>query len=214
MVDKKVAKVLDQAHNLQLKMVQEMGFIREIDQALYKSLMVEFLRLKLIIGDDLNASLQTWQANMETATEEFLRDVHAASQTSTTLPSQSAAVEAALCKYQEVAQLRLALPLTHLDVAQEQIKKFMHFHLEELQSQHETKNLVEELSSKITDHQSRVCQLLCSEPLRHPEVILLVLVGMAAGQPLESNFFPGLLEGLLGSLGIDAPGEGNPPTSS
>ena len=33
-------------------------------------------------------------------------------------------------------------------------------------------------------------------------------------RPLESNFFPGLLEGLLGSLGIAAPGEGNPPTSS
>ena len=37
---------------------------------------------------------------------------------------------------------------------------------------------------------------------------------MAADRPLESNFFPGLLEGLLGRLGIDAPGEGNPPTSS
>ena len=37
---------------------------------------------------------------------------------------------------------------------------------------------------------------------------------MAADRPLESNFFPGLLEGLLGSLGIAAPGEGNPPLSS
>ena len=37
---------------------------------------------------------------------------------------------------------------------------------------------------------------------------------MAADRPLKSNFFPGLLEGLLGSLGITASGEGNPPTSS
>ena len=37
---------------------------------------------------------------------------------------------------------------------------------------------------------------------------------MAADRPLKSNFFPGLLEGLLGSLGIAAPGEGNPSTSS
>ena len=64
------------------------------------------------------------------------------------------------------------------------------------------------------DHQGRVHQLLRSEPLRHPEVVSLVLVGMAADRPLESNFFPGLLEGLLGSLGIAAPGEGNPPSSS
>ena len=37
---------------------------------------------------------------------------------------------------------------------------------------------------------------------------------MAADRPLKSNFFPGLLEGLLESLGIAASGEGNPPTSS
>ena len=37
---------------------------------------------------------------------------------------------------------------------------------------------------------------------------------MAADRPLKSNFFPGILEGLLGSLGITAPGEGNPPSSS
>ena len=94
------------------------------------------------------------------------------------------------------------------------MEKFIQFQLEELQSQQETKNLIGKLSSRITDHRGRVCQLLCSEPLRHPEVVPLILVGMAADRPLKSNFFPGLLEGLLGSLGIAAPGEGNPPTSS
>ena len=84
----------------------------------------------------------------------------------------------------------------------------------ELRSQQETKNLIGELSSRITDHRGRVHQLLCGEPLRHPEVVLLILVGLAADRPLKSNFFPGLLEGLLGSLGIAASREGNPPTSS
>ena len=98
-VDEKVAEVMDQVHNLHLEMVQEMGFIREIDQALSKSLMVEFLRLKLITRDDLSTTLWIWQADMEATTEEFLRDVDAATQTSTTLPSKNAAVEAALHKY-------------------------------------------------------------------------------------------------------------------
>ena len=213
-VDEKVAEVMDQVHNLHLETVQEMGFIWEIDQALFKSLMVEFLRLKLITGDNLSTTLQTWQANMEATTEEFLRDVDAATQTSTTLPSKNAAVEAALHKYREVARLKLALSLTQLDAAREEMEKFIQFHLKELQSQQETKNLIEELSSRITNHQGRVCRLLSSEPLRHPEVIPLVLVGMAADRPLESNFFPGLLEGLLGRLGIAAPGESNPPASS
>ena len=165
-VDEKVAEVMDQVHNLHLKMVQEMGFIREIDQALSKYLMVEFLRLKLITGDDLSTTLWTWQANMEATTEEFLRDVDTATWTRTTHPSKNAAVVVALHKYREVAKLKLALPLTQLDAAQEEMEKFIQFCLKELQTQQETKNLIGELSSRITNHRGRVHQLLCSEPLR------------------------------------------------
>ena len=81
-------------------------------------------------------------------------------------------------------------------------------------SQQETKSLIGELSSRIADHRGKVCQLLCSEPLRHPRVAPLVLVGLAAERPIKSNFFPGLLEGLLGCLGIATAGESNPPSSS
>ena len=116
-VDKRVAEVMDQVHNLHLQTVQEMGFIQEIDQAFSKSLMVEFLRLKVITGDDLSETLQTWQADMEAAMDKFLRDLDAATQTSTTLPSKNAAVGVALRQFREAAQLRLALPLTQLDEA-------------------------------------------------------------------------------------------------
>ena len=94
------------------------------------------------------------------------------------------------------------------------MEKFIQSRLEELGSPQETKNLIGELSSRVTDHRGRVHELLRSKPLRHPEVIPLIMVGLAADRPIESNFFPGLLEGLLGSLGMAAPGEGNPPTSS
>ena len=40
------------------------------------------------------------------------------------------------------------------------------------------------------------------------------MIGLAADRTIKSNFFPDLLEGLLGSLGMAAPGEGNPPTFS
>ena len=213
-VNARVAEVMDQVHDFHLQLMQEMGFIQEIDQALSKSLMVEFLRLKVIIGDDLSGTLQTWQADMEATTDKFLRDLDAATQTSTTLPSKNAAVGVALCQFRAATQLRVALPLIQLDEAREEMEKFIQSRLEELRSPQETKNLIGELSSRITDHRGRVHELLHSEPLRHPEVIPLIMVGLAADRPLESNFFPGLLEGLLGSLGIAAPGEGNPPTSS
>ena len=178
-VDEKVTEVMDQLHNLHLETVQEMGFIRAIDQAMAKSIMVEFLRLRLITSDNLSTILRTWHADMEATTEEFLRDLDSAAQTSTTLPSKNAAVEMALYKNQELAKLKLALPLAQLNVAQEEMERFIQHHLEELQSQQETRHLVVELSSKITDYRSRVCQVLHSEPLRHAEVAQLVLVGMA-----------------------------------
>ena len=75
-------------------------------------------------------------------------------------------------------------------MAQEEMEKFIQHHLKELQSQQEMRHLVVELSSKTTAHQTRVCQVLCSECLRHAKVAQLVLVGMADDRPLESNFFP------------------------
>ena len=213
-VDKKVTEIMDQLHNLHLETMQEMGFIRAIDQAMAKSIMVEFLRLNLITTDDLKTILRAWHADLEVSTGKLLRDLDLAAQTCTTLPSKNTAIEVALDNYRELAKLKLALPLAQLDTAYEEIEKFMQHRIKELQSQQETKHLVVELSSRITAHHNRVCQVLRSEPLRHAEVARLVLVGMAANRPLESNFFPGLLEGLLGRLGIAMPGESKPPTSS
>ena len=48
---------LDQVYALCLETLQEMGSIHEVDRALAKSIMAEFLRLQLIVGDDLNTSL-------------------------------------------------------------------------------------------------------------------------------------------------------------
>ena len=57
-IDVRVTEVMDQVHDLNLQWIQEMGFIWEIDHALSKSLMVEFLRLKVLMGEDLGASLR------------------------------------------------------------------------------------------------------------------------------------------------------------
>ena len=124
-VEMRVTRVLDQVHDLHLQMVQEMGFIRKIDQALAKSLMVEFLRLRALTGDDLSELLQTWQADMEGATDKLLRDLDAATQTSMTLPSKNGAVGVALRQFWETTQLRVVLPLTCLDEAREEMEKFI-----------------------------------------------------------------------------------------
>ena len=130
-IDTRVAKVMDQVHDL-LQLLQEMGFIPEIDQTLCKSLMVEFLRLKVIVGDDLSGTLRTWKVDMEATTDKLLRDLDAVTQTSTTLPSKNAAVGVALRQFRVATQLRVALPLTQLDEAQEEMEKSIQSRLQEL----------------------------------------------------------------------------------
>ena len=42
---------------LKVETMQEMGFIQEVDRALARALMSEFVRIQLIVGDNLNTSL-------------------------------------------------------------------------------------------------------------------------------------------------------------
>ena len=56
-IEDQMQDILNQVFALRLETVQEMGFIREVDWALAKAIMSEFVRLQLIVGDDLNTSL-------------------------------------------------------------------------------------------------------------------------------------------------------------
>ena len=76
------------------------------------------------------------------------------------------------------------------------------------------KNLIDNLSQRIAAHQSRARQILFGEPMENIEVLLRVILGVLVDQPVESNFFPSILKGLLGRLGITAHGEKNRPTSA
>ena len=209
-----VCDTLDQAFALRLKTLQELGFIRKVDRALSKSLMSEFIRLQLIVGDDLNTFLRAMHADLEATSDELMRDLDIVVQNSTDLPSENPAMKAALYRFKEMVKLKLALLLTQVDAAQEDMERLLQHRLTELRSQLDTRNLINSFSQRIAAHQSRVCQIMYKEPLKHIEVILRVLLGLAADQRLEGNFFSGILEGLLGRLGIAVPGQENPPTSS
>ena len=112
-----IRDTLDQVYALCLETLQEMGFIREVDRALAKSIMVEFLRLQLIVGDDLNTSLRAMHADLEATMAELMRDLDIASQNSTALPSENPAVRVALHRFTDLVRLKLTLPLAQVDAA-------------------------------------------------------------------------------------------------
>ena len=129
-----VHDTLDQVYALHLKTLQEMGFIQEVDRALAKSMMLEFIRLQLIVGDDLNTSLQAMHADLEATMDELIRDLDIAVQNSTDLPSENPAVRVALHRFKELIKLKLALLLAQVDAAHEDMDRFLQHRLEELHS--------------------------------------------------------------------------------
>ena len=123
-----------------------MGFIREVDRALAKSIMAEFLRLQLIVGDDLNTSLRAMYADLKATMAELVQDMDIVAQNSTALPSENPAIGAALHRFTDLVRLKLALPLAQVDTAREDMERFLHHRLEELHSQTDMKNLIDNLS--------------------------------------------------------------------
>ena len=184
-----IRDTLDHVYALRLETLQEMGFIREVDRALAKSIMVEFLRLQLIVGDDLNTSLWAMHADLEATMAELVRDLDIASQNSTALPSENPAVRVALHRFKDLVRLKLALPLAQVDMAQEDMERFLHHRLEELRSQTDMKNLLDSLSQRVATHQSRVHQIVYSEPLENIGVTLWVLLGWQQTNLLKATSF-------------------------
>ena len=112
-----IRETLDQVYALHLETLQEMGFIQEVDRALAKSIMAEFLRLQLIVGDDLNTSLRAMYADLEATAAELVRDMDIEVQNSTALPSKNPAIGVALHRFTDLVRLKLALPLAQVDTA-------------------------------------------------------------------------------------------------
>ena len=112
-----IRDILDLVYALHLETLQEMGFVQEVDRALVKSIMSEFLRLQLIVGDDLNLSLQAMHVDLEATMAELMRDLDLVMQNSTALPSENPAVRVALHRFSDLVRLKLALPLAQVDTA-------------------------------------------------------------------------------------------------
>ena len=205
-------EILACVHALHLQTTHEMGSVRERDRTLAHALMAEFARLQLIVGQDLTKSLIALLINLEISSEALLSDVAKTLNLHPTDPA-SHRLKAILQGFQQATSLRVNLPLMELQAAREDMEGFLQRHLQEISSQAETQELVEGLTRKMSAHASRV-QDLVSIPELAKQVSLRVNTGLAANQPLEANFFSGILEGVAGRLGLVPPGVTDPPASA
>ena len=205
-------RILEHIHALHLQTMHEMGSMQELDRTLARTLLAEFVRLQLIVEEDLTKSLMVLCTDLEAPCEELVSDIvktvdlHPEDHT-------SHQVRAALRRFKQATSLKVTLPLTELEAAREDMEAFMWSCLKELSSQTESWELIGELSQKLADHTSRVSELVQIPELTEGEVFQRDLIGLVAHQPLEVNFLPGIVEGLFGRLSLAPPGVTDPPTS-
>ena len=140
-----------------------------MDRTLAQTLMAEFVRLQLIVGEDLAKSLMALCTDLEASCAALVSDIVRTMDLHPNDP-MSCQVKAALRKFQQTTSLKVTLPLMELEVAREDMEAFMRSRLRELSSQTESRELIGELSQKLADHTSRVQELVKVPELTEGEV--------------------------------------------
>ena len=151
-----VREILTCVHTIHLQAMHEMGSVWELDQTLARTLMAEFTRLQLIIGEDLNKSLIAFHTDLETSCEVLTSDF---ARTLNLHPDDpvSRQVKAII---QQSTSMKMGLPLMELEAAREDMEGFLRSCLHEISSQSESWELIEELSQKLSAHASRVREVV------------------------------------------------------
>ena len=135
--------------------MHEMGGMRELEWTLVRTLMAEFARLQLIIGEDLTKSLTALHSELETSSEALSSDLARILNlryNDLAFPQ----VKELIQKYQQSISMKVNLPLMELGAAREDMEGFLQRCLHEISSQSESQEMIEELSRTLSAHTSRI----------------------------------------------------------
>ena len=104
--------------------------------------------------------------------------------------------------------------LVFLDCMRREGHNFLEDLTKSLQTDEELKKLLTALSKRISAFKDHVWELALSKELAKKEVALRVNLALTATRPVMENYFNGVLEGLVGSLGIKIHEDEDPPHST
>ena len=152
-------EVLACIHAIRLQAMHEMGSMRELDRTLAHTLIAEFTSLQLIIGEDVNKSLIAFCTDLDTSFEVLMSDLARILNLHPDDPV-SHQVKAIIQKFQQSTSMKMGLPLMELEAVREDMEGFLRSCLHEISSQSETREIIKELSQKLSAHASRVQEVV------------------------------------------------------
>ena len=162
-------KILEHIHTIHLQTMHEMGGMRELEQTLVHTLMAEFVRLQLILGEDLTKSLSALRSELETSSKALSSNLVSV----LNLHSDDPAfpwVKELIQKHQQSVSMKVNLPLMELGAAREDLEGFLQKCLHKLSSQSESQEMIEELSRILSTHANRMREAIQAPGIHEPAV--------------------------------------------
>ena len=204
-VKEDVDELLGSIHSFQLQALYEMGSVRMVDWAHTEGFSTEFLQFSRVVTEDLTKSLH----NHHEQIQEGVSDLEALMCRLVNYPlliKKTKEITAAVEKFKQTAAMNVLLPLLHLDSARGDIAQFLNSCLKEVCAKEESKVLIEALRECLTNLQSQTWRLVRSSKLSDPEVANRVMIALLGTQPLVVNYHSGVLDGVVGRIGLTPPG--------
>ena len=141
--------ILEPIHTIRLKTIHNMGGVRELEQTIVRTLMAEFARLQLILGEDLTKSLSALCSEMETSMQALSSDLLSVLNLHSGDPT-FLRVKELIQKHQQSISMKVNLPLMELEAAREDLEGFLQRCLSKLSSHSRSLEVIEELSRTIS----------------------------------------------------------------
>ena len=147
--------IVERIHALRLQIVHEMGGMREVEQAAVHTLMVEFARLQSILCEDLTKSLSALRSELEASSKVLSADIINILNLCPGDPAFSR-VRELIQKHHQSVLMKVNLPLIELEVAKEDLERFLQECLRELGSDPKAWEVLEEVSQILSSYGCRV----------------------------------------------------------
>ena len=190
-----------------------MGSVREVEQAAVHTLMAEFARLQTILCEDLTKSLSTLRLELEASSEVLSADILNVLNLRPGDPGFFR-VRELIQKHHQSVSMKINLPLIELEVAKEDLDRFLQECLRELGFDPKAQEVLEEITQILTSYNRKVRETILIPGMERLGVFNQIMLALSVEQPMEAVLLPGILDGLSGRLGMMPPGVVGQPTSA
>ena len=203
--------VVECIHALHLQIIHEMGSMREVEHVAVRTLMVEFARLQSILCKDLTKSLSALRSELEASSKVLLADIL---NTLNLHPGDRgfSQVRELIQRHHQSVSMKVNLPLIELEVAKEDLERFLQECLHELGSNPKAWEVLEEISQILLSYGHKVRETILVLGIEQLGVFNRIVLVLSMDQPMEAVLLPGILDGLSGRLSLTPPGVVDLPT--